>query len=208
MSKRRDQLLEMAEHVFATKGYAETTMADLAEAAGVTRPTVYAYFSSKDDVLAAVAAGVRASFLELQDQVAGEGPEEVLGLTLRAYLHQWVLHYGVLTVIEHQALGDPAYAALLTDIHQRTNRRHEKYLRRLVDEGLVSPAVEPGKLTEFVTGVSMRFAQLISVDPQSEERYGDALVEAHLALLGLRTAGARPSASAVAPRAPKGAGLD
>lgn len=184
MTKRRIQLIAAAEHVFASKGYAETTMADLAEAAGVTRPTVYAYFSSKDDVLAGVADAVRDEFVALQDQ-SGATAAETLDLTLRAYLHQWVRHYGVLTVIAHQALGDPAYAKLLDDIHRRTNRRHEKFMQRLVDEGKAKPTVSPREIAELVTGISMRFAQLIVDDPGSEAAYGTALVHAHRAMLGL-----------------------
>ncbi|WP_153502734.1 TetR/AcrR family transcriptional regulator [Cumulibacter manganitolerans] len=184
MSRRRDQLIDAAEQVFASKGYAETTMADLAEAAGVTRPTVYAYFSSKDEVLAVVAGRVREHFIELQDQ-SGRTPHHTFELTLRAYIHEWVRHYGVLTVIAHQALGDPAYAALLEDIHRRTNRRHEKYMQRLVDEGLAHPVIPPRVIAELVTGAAKRFAQLISADPSTEEAYGDALVRAHSAMLGL-----------------------
>lgn len=186
MNNRRRQLIDAAERVFATKGYAETTMADLAEAAGVTRPTVYAYFSSKDDVLSGVANFVREQFLTLQEQ-SGRTPEETLDLTLRAYLHEWVEHYGVLTVLAHQALGDPAYARLLDDIHRRTNRRHEKFMQRVVDEGHARPAVPPSHIAEMVTGTAMRFAQLIVEHNGSERQYGDALVAMHFALLGIRS---------------------
>lgn len=181
---RREQLLVAAESVFAGKGYADTTMADIAEAAGVTRPTVYAYFSSKDDVLAGVAAAVRAHFLSLQER-AGRTPAETFELTLRQYLHEFVQHYGVLVVIEHQALGDPAYERLLDDIHRRTNRRHEKFMVKLVDQGLARPHVPPQMIAELVTGASLRFAQLAKGDAQLERRYGDALVDAHLSMLNL-----------------------
>lgn len=185
MTKRRRQLIAAAEEVFATKGYAETTMADLAEAAGVTRPTVYAYFSSKDDVLSAVAEGVRDSFIALQQQ-SGSTPAETFVLTLRAYLLEFVRHYGVLTVITHQALADPAYATILDEIHRRTNRRHAKFMHRLVEMGIAAPELAPDEIAEIVTGASMRFAQLIVENPGTEEKYSDALVKAHLAMLGYR----------------------
>jgi AcrR family transcriptional regulator len=184
MTDRRTQLLQAAEGVFAGKGYADTTMADIAEAAGVTRPTVYAYFSSKDDVLAGVAGGVRAHSLSLQEQ-AGKNAAETFELTLRQYLREFIRHYGVLVVIEHQALGDPAYERLLDEIHRRTNRRHEKFMVQLVDEGLACPHVPPRMIAELVTGASLRFAQLAGADPQAERCYGDALVDAHLSMLNL-----------------------
>lgn len=184
MTERRAQLLQAAEKVFAGKGYADTTMADIAEAAGVTRPTVYAYFSSKDDVLAGVAGAVREHFLSLQE-LSGRTAAETFELTLRQYLREFIRHYGVLVVIEHQALGDPAYERLLDDIHRRANRRHEKFMIKLVDARLADPHVPPRMIAEFVTGASLRFAQLAGGDAQAERRYGDALVDAHLSMLNL-----------------------
>lgn len=46
----RDRLLDAACRVFATRGYAATSMSEIAEAAGVTRVTLYKNFSDKDAV--------------------------------------------------------------------------------------------------------------------------------------------------------------
>lgn len=51
---RRDQLLDAAEQLFATKGLSETTVADISEAAGVAKGTFYLYFPSKDHALIAL----------------------------------------------------------------------------------------------------------------------------------------------------------
>jgi len=44
---RRRQLFDVALALFAEHGYAATTMDDIAEAAGVTKPLVYQHFESK-----------------------------------------------------------------------------------------------------------------------------------------------------------------
>jgi AcrR family transcriptional regulator len=49
----RDRLLTAAEACYATRGVARTTIVDIAREAGVHRSTVYSYFQSKDEVLAA-----------------------------------------------------------------------------------------------------------------------------------------------------------
>ena len=51
---RRDQLLDTAQEVFVERGYGPTSMDDVAEAAGVTKPVLYDHFGSKDGLLAAV----------------------------------------------------------------------------------------------------------------------------------------------------------
>jgi AcrR family transcriptional regulator len=69
---RGRQLLELAEALFAERGYAGSSMDELARRAGVTKPVVYELFGSKDGLFAAcvdrsiermagdVAAAVRA----------------------------------------------------------------------------------------------------------------------------------------------------
>ncbi|MDA8340818.1 MAG: helix-turn-helix domain containing protein, partial [Actinomycetota bacterium] len=52
--QRRSQLFEVALLLFAERGYSATTMDDIAEAAGVTKPLLYQHFDSK-----------RALYLEL-----------------------------------------------------------------------------------------------------------------------------------------------
>src|SRR5580704_9006247 len=67
--QRRRQLFAVALELFAQRGYRATTMDDIAEAAGVTKPLVYQHFSSK-----------RALYLELVDSIA----QELVGAVRRA----------------------------------------------------------------------------------------------------------------------------
>src|SRR2546425_6955161 len=56
--RRRRQLLDVAIDVFAAHGFHSTSMEDIADAAGVTKPVLYQHFSSK-----------RELYLELLDDV-------------------------------------------------------------------------------------------------------------------------------------------
>jgi AcrR family transcriptional regulator len=57
---RREQILDAAERVLLERGLAATTVADVADAAGIAKGTVYLQFASKNDVIAAL----RARYLE------------------------------------------------------------------------------------------------------------------------------------------------
>ena len=59
--QRRGQLFAVALELFALRGYRATTMDDIAERAGVTKPLLYQHFSSK-----------RALYLELVTSIAHE----------------------------------------------------------------------------------------------------------------------------------------
>jgi AcrR family transcriptional regulator len=52
--ERRNQIIEAAAHVFAQKGYAGSSVADIAVTAGIGKGTIYAYFESKEDLFFAV----------------------------------------------------------------------------------------------------------------------------------------------------------
>jgi AcrR family transcriptional regulator len=52
----RAAILEQASTLFATKGFDGTSLAEIAAATGLTRPAVYHYFRSKDELLAGLIA--------------------------------------------------------------------------------------------------------------------------------------------------------
>jgi AcrR family transcriptional regulator len=92
--QRRHQLFAVALELFAQRGYRSTTMDDIAEAAGVTKPLLYQHFSSK-----------RALYLELVDSIArdllsaigravmrAEGPRQQVELGFAAYFRLVVSH--------------------------------------------------------------------------------------------------------------------
>ncbi len=51
----KKKMVAAAHEVFHTKGYRDTTMSDIADVLGVTKPTIYHYFRSKEEIFAAVA---------------------------------------------------------------------------------------------------------------------------------------------------------
>jgi AcrR family transcriptional regulator len=65
-ARRRSQLLEVALERFAAAGFHGTSMEDIADAAGVTKPVLYQHFGSK-----------RTLYLELLETVGQELQEEV-----------------------------------------------------------------------------------------------------------------------------------
>jgi AcrR family transcriptional regulator len=52
---RRDQILTAALKCFSRDGFHQTTMADIVRESGLSQGTLYLYFKSKDDLIAAIA---------------------------------------------------------------------------------------------------------------------------------------------------------
>jgi len=64
--ERRNEILDTAEQLFFTKGYAKTTVNDVLQVIGIAKGTFYYYFKSKEEVMDAVVmrfidAGVAAA---------------------------------------------------------------------------------------------------------------------------------------------------
>lgn len=53
-AERREQLLAVALSVFASQGFHQTSMNEVAEAAGITKPVLYQHFTSKRELYLAV----------------------------------------------------------------------------------------------------------------------------------------------------------
>ncbi|NPV76294.1 MAG: TetR/AcrR family transcriptional regulator [Anaerolineae bacterium] len=51
ISRRRREIFQAAMHLFVEKGFNETSMREIAEAAGVGKSTLYDYFPTKDEIL-------------------------------------------------------------------------------------------------------------------------------------------------------------
>ena len=75
--KTRDQILDAAEHVFYRKGYTLTTMADIAEAAQLSRGAVYGHYKGKLEVATAMAERVIAEIPAFECEVGQTALQEL-----------------------------------------------------------------------------------------------------------------------------------
>jgi AcrR family transcriptional regulator len=99
---RREQLLDAAQSVLLRQGLRATTMADVAQAAGLAKGTTYLYFSSKDEVLAALRARYHEHYTAALD-VGGASPRERLRRLVVALFAFGDAHHDLHHVLFHEA---------------------------------------------------------------------------------------------------------
>jgi TetR/AcrR family transcriptional regulator of autoinduction and epiphytic fitness len=80
-AERRDALLSAAERVFLAKGYVSTTMADIAQAAGMSKKTIYQVFDSKKELFDALMMD-RITVLKMPAEDADRPPAVILRAVL------------------------------------------------------------------------------------------------------------------------------
>lgn len=86
-AERERQMIDVAEQVFAARGYAAASMDEIAELVGVSKPMLYEYFNSKEGLLLACIRQSRAVLREVTEQatVGAATAEEALRRGLLAF---------------------------------------------------------------------------------------------------------------------------
>jgi AcrR family transcriptional regulator len=109
---RERQIVDAAVAVFARRGYHATTVDDVAEAAGISKPMVYAYVGTKEELFIACMRRESERLVQaITDAVAqGRGSDDRLWRGLRAFF-QFVADYrDGWRVLYRQARGQETFA--------------------------------------------------------------------------------------------------
>jgi AcrR family transcriptional regulator len=86
-ARRKRQLLDVARRSFAERGFHATSMDDVAEAAGVTKPVLYQHFTSKRQLYLELLEDVGGRMLDAiaKAVAAADGPRQQVEAGFRAY---------------------------------------------------------------------------------------------------------------------------
>jgi AcrR family transcriptional regulator len=136
MSARREELTRTAARLFAERGYHGTSLADIAEALGIQKASLYHHIASKEDLLWEVARGGADSFHAALDAVPEDAASpEKIRIALRGHLRVVAEQLDAATVFtrEWRALKGDRRAAFLAE-----RRRYEQRIRDLFQEGVES----------------------------------------------------------------------
>ena len=167
VTPRQAATVTAATDVFLRYGYSRTTMAELAAAAGLSRPTLYETFPSKDDLFAAVIHGLSQRTIE-RYRVMLRKPG-TLGQKLHLFCGDWATH-GLKLMERHPDAKDlfdlrfPAvrqmyedFITFLVEVISEANRQAdipiEKTVRNLVFSmlGLKQAAANVRHMEDLVT---------------------------------------------------------
>jgi AcrR family transcriptional regulator len=104
----RERLLETATELFAEKGYAGTSVREIVEKAGVSKPVLYYYFKSKEGLFYAIlewASGVQQNILNEIFEARGTVLERFIFLYRRVY--EGIQQYKSLYIMIHGLIYGP-----------------------------------------------------------------------------------------------------
>lgn len=187
-AQREQQMLEVAESVFAERGFAAASMDEIAERVGVSKPMLYEYFNSKEGLLLACVAQARAELREVTERaVAGRtNARDALRSGLRAFFVFARERRQGWSLLRHELalIGTSASDALEATRRQQTDliaKLMSEYFDTGADHLLLQAAAE------LVVGASERLAIWCEQhDEVTPEMATDLAMEILWSGLGLR----------------------
>lgn len=147
--ERRQEILRVAERLFHQDGYHATSLDDVAEVIGFTKPAIYHYFESKEDIL-----------FELRDRIIREALDRAAEITKQggtsAEQFTAVLVAHTRTVLEERRANKIYYEeqGLLSGDRERRIREHERRYE-LVLRDLYTQGVADGDLRDVDPGIAV-----------------------------------------------------
>ena len=118
--ERREQLLDIGRTAFAQKGFDGTTVEEIADKAGVSKPVVYEHFGGKEGLYAVVVdREVRRLLDRITASLEGEHPRELLeqaASALLAYVETETDGFRILVRDSPVASSAGTFASMISDI--------------------------------------------------------------------------------------------
>jgi AcrR family transcriptional regulator len=164
--ERREAILDAAVTLFDQLGYSATTVEQIAARAGVSAPTVFNYFGSKQDILYALA--VRADTLALNEALE-ELPAMDSMVDAMCHLNSMIVkrELEALPVTVWREICSPygnvseGYQA----VNQRLMQGTAQQLRQAQQRGWISSQYDPLFIAEFLNDYcTLMFAKLVHED--------------------------------------------
>jgi AcrR family transcriptional regulator len=136
------QIYEQATRLFAERGFAGTSLQDIADAMGMTRPSLYYYVKNKDQLLARLVTEITEAPAAATEEIAARELDAVtkLGELVRLIAGQQARHAArfQLVIRSESELPDDLAVA-----HQAAKRRVLDGFARVVDQGIRSGEFRP-----------------------------------------------------------------
>lgn len=140
-TRPREAILESAIALFGKRGYAGTTMRDIAKDVGVLPGSLYAHISSKEMLLDEIVELGIESFLSIESSLPQTGSTvEKLRAAIRAHVKIAAENPGRSLVVFHQwrFLTEPNLTRALNK-----RRRYQQLFVRLIDAGIADGSFVP-----------------------------------------------------------------
>jgi AcrR family transcriptional regulator len=118
---REQQMLDAAVQMFSRNGYHETSMDAIAAEAEISKPMLYLYYGSKEELFGACLDRELSRFIEAvrADIDLKQSPKDLLTTTIRAFMHYIDANRASWIVLYQQATSSQMYSQTVREGRER-----------------------------------------------------------------------------------------
>jgi AcrR family transcriptional regulator len=158
--RTRERLIAAARRVFEHDGYLDARLSDISAEANVSVGSFYVYFTSKEEIFAAVLEQVQDSALHPHVRAAtqGSGPIAEIEAGNRAYLTWYRRNARLMRALEQAATCDENLRELRRKRGEAFARRNARSIKELQERGLADPDLDPLLAAKAVDAMVGRMA--------------------------------------------------
>jgi AcrR family transcriptional regulator len=169
----RKQVLEAAVRALARRGYARTSVSDIANTAGMSKGAVHYHFDSKDDLIAKVlehCAAVTRERLRQVWELPGEPAEKIRRAIreMRTIRTESTPEARVLADLAAQGLYDARIRSLLSKMFETNRKEVVAYLTKSLEELKLKTKVPPHLIPRLLVGTLDGLAMHNFFDPPAD----------------------------------------
>ncbi|NMB79519.1 MAG: TetR/AcrR family transcriptional regulator [Methanomicrobiales archaeon] len=165
----KDRIVSAAFSLFIEKGYHDTTMGEIASSLGVTKPALYQYFPSKEDLFTAVAEQARAEFKgTLERSYRGRDIREGSAVLFEALLRYVPQFNGLYAEMMLLGTRNEKLRRILIQDRNEDVRVIERFIARQQETGLVPRRHDPRVLAVACDALAngLLMDVLMGMDPE------------------------------------------
>lgn len=172
----RQNIIEAMYHLIAEYGYDKASLSKLCDAVGITKPSIYYYFPSKEDILLAVHDSMHIPTENDDDlcsaTTVADYRTQLLALGQRsiASFHDDTERHRVMAEIDLQSTRIPALAEHRASFAQKTSRSYRAALRHGVELGALPADLDIEAASQFLYVVMAGMSQTVANKDNLDER--------------------------------------
>ena len=135
--KRTAQILDAATVVFARSGVHQSSMDDIAREVGLSKGSLYVYFESKDDIIAAIQERLlNVDLKALQSFLTASGPASQRLLLLTQHMAQEAERLSPMLSIRYELYAAAVRSASVRQAYEEYFKAHREIVADLIHQGI------------------------------------------------------------------------
>lgn len=178
-AQRSNTIIDAAEQLFFTKGFASTTIDEVAEMVELSKGTIYLYFKSKEELYCAIiqrAMDIMKSLFKKATSIKGNGLTRIHAVGMAVYdFYKKYPHY--FEALFHRELNNAILGKENTRLEDLMMQGEEmfdmtvKVIRDGITDGSIRPDVDPYKTALALDGIFSGLLRVLSLEEDHLMKY-------------------------------------